>query len=639
MRGHRSVVIAVVVLLAFFALASLFTLTVPTLAQAAPQAANPRHVAPDGVNNNNDCTEPLTPCATIQYAVSVALPGDEIRVAGGVYTDVQQTAGITQVVYISRSVTIRGGYSPTFTYPAQPAMYTTTLDALGLGRVVVISGAVTVTLENLSLTGGTAMTTSVNQGGGLFATQATLILSHTTLLRNQAEFGGGMFARQVTGTLVNSLVQENLADYGGGLYWQEGTLTMTQDALVANEVQNSGGGLRLYNSTAWIGNSVLTENRSTLSGGGLYASLSGVTLTNNLINGNVVSGTNQGWGGGLHLHSSSAYLAGNQVLQNMAPVGGGARFLGGTAILMNNFAQDNQAETGGGLSLEGMGVVTITNQVLLSNTAVSGAAIQMSDATAYWQHTTLANNAGNNAVIVNANATAFFTNTLFYNHTAGVQNNSGQVQMAGTLWDATLIPVVGAVTESQVVYGAAALAADGYHLTPASLAIEAGVPDTTITNDIDGEQRPFYNHPDLGADEYTGLIVHKQGTPDTITPGQIVTYTIALTNATGITRVVSLTDVLPTQITYMGSLTASSGMAGYGDGVITWTGTLLPDSDAHLQWLIQVDADILPGTTIRNTATISESGRSYASNTALLLYPAYVYMPVVRTNDLVDGNE
>src|SRR3989304_5569017 len=80
--------------------------------QAVPSV---RYVAPGGACGGQ------VPCyANVQTAVDAAQPGDEIRLAAGVYTGAHATAGLTQVVYISTSLTLRGGYAPAnwqHTYP------------------------------------------------------------------------------------------------------------------------------------------------------------------------------------------------------------------------------------------------------------------------------------------------------------------------------------------------------------------------------------------------------------------------------------------------------------------------------------------------------------------------------------------
>jgi len=86
----------------------------------ADPAAITRYVAPGG-DDINDCSSYANRCRTLQRAVDVATPGDEILVATGVYT----CGGQAQVVYISQTVAIRGGYSADFSawnpdvYPAE----------------------------------------------------------------------------------------------------------------------------------------------------------------------------------------------------------------------------------------------------------------------------------------------------------------------------------------------------------------------------------------------------------------------------------------------------------------------------------------------------------------------------------------
>ncbi len=58
---------------------------------------------------------------------------------------------------------------------------------------------------------------------------------------------------------------------------------------------------------------------------------------------------------------------------------------------------------------------------------------------------------------------------------------------------------MGTITVTNEYTGTPAFAADGYHLTSASAAIDKGV-DAGVTTDIDGDLRD--STPDLGADEF-----------------------------------------------------------------------------------------------------------------------------------------
>jgi hypothetical protein len=149
-----------VVLATLLVLALLLTRGEAPVAQA--QGSLIRYVATTGSDTDNDCADPGNPCRTVQHAVDVADTGDEIRVAGGTYTgvsgrprtDVVSTGVVTQVVYISKTVTVRGGYSITNWVTPAPAVHLTTVDAGRQGRALYITGEISPTLEGLRITGG-----------------------------------------------------------------------------------------------------------------------------------------------------------------------------------------------------------------------------------------------------------------------------------------------------------------------------------------------------------------------------------------------------------------------------------------------------------------------------------------------------
>lgn len=59
-----------------------------------PAAGVDRHVAASGGTDTGDCSSQSAPCATIQYAVSVAVDGDTVRVRPGTYVECVNGAGI-----------------------------------------------------------------------------------------------------------------------------------------------------------------------------------------------------------------------------------------------------------------------------------------------------------------------------------------------------------------------------------------------------------------------------------------------------------------------------------------------------------------------------------------------------------------
>ncbi|MBN1583558.1 MAG: hypothetical protein JXA89_22815, partial [Anaerolineae bacterium] len=123
--------------------------------------------------------------ATIQDAVDAAQDGDTIKISadtyGGLVTRTRpscygSTGILSQVLYISKTLVLLGGYAPgDWTTPDFD--HPTVLDAQGEGRGIAIIGNVTVTIQGFQIMGGNAAGQGgigrFDAGGGLYALQAT----------------------------------------------------------------------------------------------------------------------------------------------------------------------------------------------------------------------------------------------------------------------------------------------------------------------------------------------------------------------------------------------------------------------------------------------------------------------------------
>jgi len=578
---------------------------------ALAQGSNTRYVdCATGNDSGNYCTNSGAPCATIQHAVDVADPGDEIRVATGIYTGVQgrpvpagypspPASGIvTQVVYISKSVTIRGGYTTTngFVDPPAPEANPTTLDALGQGRVLFIADdpsvdpgkAVSPTVEGLRVTGGNAYWLGGGEedslyrgaGGGVYVVNATATLSNCWLFGNDAYYGGGLYPRYSDATLNDNTVSSNTAYDGGGLYLYDSAATLNGNAVASNAAYN-GGGLYLYDSATTLSSNTVTSNTAYYSGGGLNLGNGDATLRNNTINANTAHYS----GGGLYLHGSTATLNGNTILSNTARGTGGGLHLGdsdvtlssntissntvnwdGAATLNGNIVLSNTAiYSGGGLYLQYSDATLINNVVADNRVNSTGSGLHINGSSPHLLHTTIARNAGGDGSGVyvitgpgGGHSAVALTNTILVNHSVGITVAAGNTAtLNGVLWysNTTNYGGEGHITVTNEYTGDPAFAADGYHLTASSEAIDKVV-SAGVDDDIDGDPRPIFTTVtigtgyDLGADEFpAALSVTKQAGSDPVQAGEQLTYTIRVANTGNVTLTATITDILPQHVT------------------------------------------------------------------------------------------
>ncbi len=454
------------------------------------------------------CDGAPEPCyTTVQAAVDAADdPGDVIKIAAGTYTDMNNYGGLAQVVYISKTVTIRGGYTTTnaFAEPPDPKANPTTLDAQRQGRVIYITGQISPTIEGLRITGGDA----TGLGGGYAGAEY--------------DSGGGMYVITATATISENRIFSNTSELGGGLYLYVGAATLSgnivfSNAAVSGNSGGRGGGLCLWASPSTLNDNTVLSNTTDGVGGGINLVLSDAQFNSN----NIISNTALKWGGGLHLEGGDVRFIGNTIASNTATYGGGLVVLGADAALSCNVFKSNIASMeGGGLILYNSNATLVNNLVVSNQSDDRGDGLFITASTAQLLHNTIAHNNGSDGsgIFVTDDdpfegpvySDVTLTNTILTSHTVGISVTGGStVTVNGVLWYNTSITVSQAATATVTMHNQhqgdpAFLAPDAgdYHIGPSSAALDAGV-DAGVTTDMDGDPRPVGLGYDIGADEYS----------------------------------------------------------------------------------------------------------------------------------------
>jgi hypothetical protein len=397
------------------------------------------------------------------------------------------------------------------------------------GGVALRTAAAGTSLEQVTFTNNQAIGGSGAQrggfgiGGGLFTYQTAFSGQYITATNNQSAGGdtngaglyggetgdaqGAGIALQIGSNAVLQYVtvMNNTATggdapagtaagaFGGGIFSEQATATL-RDIVVQNNIAQGGTGL----------NPTSTQYRGSLAeGGGLMTDKGNVVLDHAMIIANQALGGNgstTGYGG--------------------AAGGGGAYFSSSSGApnsisIVNSIVADNYAAMGTGSpsAVAGGGGGGITFYYVqptvqfttiarnrLNSTAMQGLAINGTPQNGNFYNTIIADHtvpAGMHAVFIQTAGALILNRTLWAGNTFNIYRGS----QSGSVTD--LNPVTTLSSAGFVSPGAPNY---NYHIKKTSPAMNAAT-GAYPTVDIDYQTRPWFGAPDIGADEYTPLIL------------------------------------------------------------------------------------------------------------------------------------
>ncbi|MGD1992913.1 MAG: right-handed parallel beta-helix repeat-containing protein, partial [Anaerolineae bacterium] len=315
--------------------------------------------------------------ATIQYAIDQAVDGDTICVAKHILAG---PLTYQETLVITKSVTLDGAWDAmcvdpnnltcSFTaIPCDPA--NVTIDAIGCGRVISITGDISPTIHCFTITGGDAAGLGGDPG---------------TMVDNDA--GGGIYSRDAAPIIVHNIITGNYGcdtcpvsyGRGGGIYLLNApsTAVISNNLIAYNVADEStwgqGGGIMLRDSDAQVLSNTIEHNRAGHSagyGGGIVVREGSPIIADNVLAYNYAGQSVQGLGGGIFVWSTTpATIERNELRYNQAlhgtgdpgliSAGGGIFYEGRTtpimAIIRDNFLEWNLASIGGSLRGDGGGI-------------------------------------------------------------------------------------------------------------------------------------------------------------------------------------------------------------------------------------------------------------------------------------------
>jgi uncharacterized repeat protein (TIGR01451 family) len=391
--------------------------------------------------------------------------------------------------------------------------------------------------------------------GGMIVGGMTSTITGNLVQGNVGGLAGGLIVAGPRSVIQGNEIVGNRSSVVGGLFGEEAGQMVVLDNYVAGNTGDVVGGIGAQAVSMVLGHNEILSNTGATGGGVAAGTPATITVDSNLILGNHATER----GGGVHVFDDTPYtLTNNIIADNSAEeLGGGIYVIDSEGTLVNNTIAENQEGAGEGIYLDGTAEATILNNIIVS-------------------HTYGVYNAGTGTPDVTYNDVWGSSVSDYYNVTPGTGNISSDPWFVDPEnWD--------------------------YHLWTTSPAVDAGHPDAGLAPslDIDGDSRPMGSRVDMGADEVPFEVwVWKSDMPDPVLPGELVTYTIRLSNVSeeSIGGLV-MTDRVPVDTT----LHWASDDYEETEGVVSWSiGSLGVGEQVTRTMVVETNEDLTDGTVINN---------------------------------------
>ena len=302
----------------------------------------PEHYKNTATASDSNSGSFLSPLATIQKAIDKIIAINDGASEYTIYVDGTLTATDTKYLGADGTTATAGANGmadfskcdKNLNLTIKALSGTATLDANKLSRVINAkpeSGALNLSLENLTITGGN----SSKEGGGIYfgSTGGTFTISDGTTIKGNTASGNGGNVYVAKGTFKmerGGTISGGNATQGGGVYVRNnGTFTMKGGEISGNNATYGGGVFVFDTESAFtmnggtISNCNATSTSNGCGGGGIY-SAGTLTITGGTIsNCNATSTSNNSGGGGGIYSAGTLSITGGMISDCTAKSGGG----------------------------------------------------------------------------------------------------------------------------------------------------------------------------------------------------------------------------------------------------------------------------------------------------------------------------